>query len=58
MYCIPGAYSASFNGGSGSGEDEYQAVLNEVKAFEEKEGRRPRLLVAKMGQVCLCLSAR
>lgn len=46
---VQGAYSASFNSSAG-GEDEYTNVINTVKAFAEKEGRRPRLLVAKMGQ--------
>lgn len=30
--------------------DEHDAVLNRVKEFETKQGRRPRILVAKMGQ--------
>lgn len=52
---VQGAYSASFTaGGSSSGgsqkQDEYQKILNRVKDFEASEGRRPRILVAKMGQ--------
>lgn len=31
-------------------EKEYAQVLKEVSAFESKHGRRPRILVAKMGQ--------
>jgi methylmalonyl-CoA mutase len=51
---VQGAYHASFTSGGG-GEDcplqnEYESVLEEVKKFEETEGRRPRILVAKMGQ--------
>jgi len=47
---VQGAYGASFTSGSGSGDDEYDRVSKEVTAFEQKEGRRPRILVAKMGQ--------
>ena len=49
---VQGAYGASFThaGGKNDSESEYDHVLNEVKRFEEKEGRRPRILVAKMGQ--------
>jgi methylmalonyl-CoA mutase len=52
---VQGAYGASFNSSnspsnSDSVDSEYDHVLSEVKKFEEKEGRRPRILVAKMGQ--------
>lgn len=49
---VQGAYGASFTDKTeGCGSDsEYDHVLNEVKKFEQKEGRRPRILVAKMGQ--------
>lgn len=57
---VQGAYSASFtsassaSGGSGGNNkdsrDEYDAILREVEDFEKTEGRRPRILVAKMGQ--------
>lgn len=54
---VQGAYSASFNAAAAgdakhgkSIEEEYENVLNQVKAFAEREGRRPRMLVAKMGQ--------
>ena len=54
---VQGAYSASFTGKgntdnnqSNGSESEYDRVLNEVKLFEQSEGRRPRILVAKMGQ--------
>ena len=30
--------------------DEYQSVLKEVESFADEHGRRPRILVAKMGQ--------
>lgn len=29
---------------------EYEAALNNVKDFSKREGRNPRILVAKMGQ--------
>ena len=52
---VQGAYSASFNSAAGSEggdkiKDEYDAILQQVEKFEESEGRRPRILVAKMGQ--------
>lgn len=52
---VQGAYSAAYQSAvadsAGSDEErEYQAVLDEVKAFQAREGRRPRILVAKMGQ--------
>ena len=41
----------SFNAsGNESNNDEYDNVINLVKEFELREGRRPRILVAKMGQ--------
>lgn len=46
---VQGAYSSSFHGAADGGA-EYDDVLNEVKKFEESEGRRPRILVAKIGQ--------
>jgi methylmalonyl-CoA mutase len=45
---VQGAYGASFTSNSEKNESEYDHVLNEVKKFGEKEGRRPRILVAKM----------
>ncbi|CAM9246550.1 unnamed protein product [Heterosigma akashiwo] len=44
---VQGAYSAVM---SQHAAEEYDAVLARVEAFAEKEGRRPRILVAKMGQ--------
>ena len=35
-------------------KEEYNGVLEEVKAFSVREGRRPRILVAKMGQDGKC----
>jgi methylmalonyl-CoA mutase len=31
-------------------QDECNAVLEKVRSFELQEGRRPRILIAKMGQ--------
>jgi len=45
---VQGAYGASFT--KNDNESEYDHVLSEVKKFEDREGRRPRILVAKMGQ--------
>lgn len=45
---VQGAYMATFN--KSVAEKEYKDVLTQVKAFSEEEGRRPRILVAKMGQ--------
>jgi methylmalonyl-CoA mutase len=51
---ISGVYSSEFRNdgrGGGDGEDSPIAkVLARTAAFERQEGRRPRLLVAKMGQ--------
>jgi methylmalonyl-CoA mutase len=37
-------------GGAYEGDNEFAAIHGEVEAFARKEGRRPRILVAKMGQ--------
>jgi methylmalonyl-CoA mutase len=49
---VQGAYSASFNTSTGKADklSEYQSLLKRVEEFEASEGRRPRILVAKMGQ--------
>jgi methylmalonyl-CoA mutase len=48
---VQGAYHSSFTGGSKQdGIDEYNKILRNVEDFERTEGRRPRILVAKMGQ--------
>jgi len=46
---VQGAYSSVLSKNAGATE-EYESVLKRVDAFAEKEGRRPRILVAKMGQ--------
>jgi methylmalonyl-CoA mutase len=50
---VQGAYSSSFNssgGRIGHRASEYADTLQRVKDFEKMHGRRPRILVAKMGQ--------
>mmetsp|Transcript_31834 Transcript_31834/g.71648 ORF Transcript_31834/g.71648 Transcript_31834/m.71648 type:complete len:763 (-) Transcript_31834:347-2635(-) len=55
---VQGAYGASFTsfgsgdaqGGSGGSSGEYEELVAKIEAFAAAEGRRPRLLVAKMGQ--------
>jgi methylmalonyl-CoA mutase len=50
---VQGAYNVAFNagaGGIGGKKNEYQEILDSVNEFEADEGRRPRILVAKMGQ--------
>ncbi|GAB4138672.1 MAG: methylmalonyl-CoA mutase [Sphingomonadales bacterium] len=37
-------------GGAYEGDDRFQALAREIDAFAAREGRRPRLLVVKMGQ--------
>jgi methylmalonyl-CoA mutase len=43
---ITGVYSSEVN----QAGDEVRDVIELTRAFEQKEGRRPRILVAKMGQ--------
>ncbi len=42
---ISGVYGSAYDG-----DDHYRTVQREVEAFAEARGRRPRMLVAKMGQ--------
>ena len=42
---ITGVYGSAFEG-----DDDFAAIVAEVAAFAAAEGRRPRLLMAKMGQ--------
>jgi methylmalonyl-CoA mutase len=37
-------------GGAYQGDDEFDAVRREVEAFAQQDGRRPRMLVVKLGQ--------
>ena len=47
---VRGAYSATYAGASTQSDNEYKSVLQLVEGFAKVEGRRPRMLVAKMGQ--------
>jgi len=48
---IKGAYQSSFvRGDEDSTSDECNKITNMVEDFESREGRRPKILVAKMGQ--------
>jgi len=50
---VRGAYSEAYNNSDKAGKDEaaeYHTTLAEVEGFATRQGRRPRLLVAKMGQ--------
>ncbi len=42
---IAGVYGAAYEGDEG-----FQRIRSEIEAFAREEGRRPRMLVAKMGQ--------
>ncbi|AFZ68837.1 methylmalonyl-CoA mutase [Deinococcus peraridilitoris] len=42
---LSGVYAQGYEG-----DQDFQAVLDDVEAFGREEGRRPRLLVVKMGQ--------
>ena len=42
---IAGVYGAAYEG-----DNEFGAIRGDVEAFAKEEGRRPRMLVAKMGQ--------
>ncbi|CAN5299097.1 methylmalonyl-CoA mutase [soil metagenome] len=42
---ISGVYGAAYEG-----DEDYAAVVAEIEAFAEAQGRRPRMLVVKMGQ--------
>jgi len=47
---VQGAYKATYKGAGDGANAAYDAVHKEVEAFAVKAGRRPRILVAKMGQ--------
>ena len=42
---LAGVYGAAYDG-----DDDFAAIQKEVEQFAEEEGRRPRMLVVKMGQ--------
>ncbi|MDJ0852517.1 MAG: methylmalonyl-CoA mutase [Myxococcota bacterium] len=45
VHSVSGVYR-----GVWEGDEEFEAILREVEAFAEQEGRRPRMLVVKLGQ--------
>ncbi len=45
MQAISGVYGAAY-----AGDEDYQRIQGEVDAFAEEAGRRPRMLVVKLGQ--------
>ena len=47
---ISGVYGAEYKKGGKHNMEILEEVDKEIKAFEAREGRRPRILVAKMGQ--------
>ena len=42
---LSGVYAAGY-----AGDESFEALQHDIEAFAEKEGRRPRMLVVKMGQ--------
>jgi methylmalonyl-CoA mutase len=47
---VQGVYKATYKGGSDQSNDDYADTVKAIENFATKEGRRPRILVAKMGQ--------
>jgi methylmalonyl-CoA mutase len=47
---VQGAYKATYSASGDAAAGEFTAVQKEVEAFAAAAGRRPRILVAKMGQ--------
>jgi methylmalonyl-CoA mutase len=47
---VQGAYAGSFGVDDAAYEKEFKDVVAQVEAFAKEEGRRPRILIAKMGQ--------
>jgi len=45
IHSISGVYGSAYEG-----DDDFKKIQSEVAAFAEQEGRRPRLLVVKLGQ--------
>jgi len=45
VQAVSGVYSSVYEG-----DEEFDAVLADVKAFEKEHGRRPRILIVKLGQ--------
>jgi methylmalonyl-CoA mutase len=47
---VQGAYSSTFGAEKADAEAEFKETVGQVEAFVKEQGRRPRILVAKMGQ--------
>ena len=47
---VRGAYSSESEHRGGEGKQNFEYSLKRVQEFAKKEGRNPRILVAKMGQ--------
>jgi len=45
IHSVTGVYGAAY-----SGDEGFERIQSDVKVFAEEEGRRPRMLVVKMGQ--------
>jgi len=54
---VSGAYISSYKHKNSNGDDggrrEVDEIIEMTSEFEKREGRRPRILVAKMGQVVM-----
>lgn len=47
---VQGAYNSTFTSAADDAQDEYKLLEGKIQEFAALEGRRPRILVAKMGQ--------
>jgi methylmalonyl-CoA mutase len=47
---VSGVYAASYSASSAEGVKELETIRKRVEDFAKKEGRRPRVLLAKLGQ--------
>ena len=45
IHSISGVYGAEYEG-----DEDFAAIKKDIEAFAQREGRRPRMLVVKMGQ--------
>ena len=45
LFQVSGAYKTEYGGSS-----EIDVIMKRIESFSKKEGRRPRILVAKVGQ--------
>jgi methylmalonyl-CoA mutase len=49
---VTGVYAAAYDAGANPGDsmDEWNALKQDIDAFGQEQGRRPRVLIAKLGQ--------